>query len=311
MKQFNERRDTLLKIASGELQPWALASRPWLWLLAARHVQDVEHWWTHAELAQEVDLQLLRAMGASEGVYPGPWASPDAPVPWWLPGQWQLLQGLMARALLHMEEHRFSTALVDVQIAMDMTAALAQDGRAAAALTAAEALPMLADLVDRLITAGQDVSVLGTSVRRLPPPRDAAGLVRTARASSARLVQWHAAYAARHAQWEQMREHFDNPEDWPEPVRRPRVSAMSDAAGIVAQLAAVRAVIDPDDHDTLEPEGVFNGPAPQGLTREAVKRAVDAALAEPSPADAFTIPYTPIDPTDAAQATARLRKAVL
>lgn len=311
MKKFNERRDTLLKIASGELQPWALASRPWLWLLTARRVQDVDQWWTHAELAKDIDLQLLHAMGASKGVYPDPWASPDAAIPWWLPGQWKLLEGLIARALLHLDESRYSAALVDVQVAMDMTAVLAQDGRASAALTAADALPMLADLVDRLITAGQDVSVLAASVRQLPPARDAAGLIRSARSSSARLVQWHAEYETQHAQWEQMRSQVDNQGDWPEPVRRPHIVSMSDAAGMVAQLAAVRAVIELEEYVTLEPEGIFSGSAPPGLTLEVIKAAVDAAIAAPSPADTFTIPFAPIDSTGAALATARLRKAVL
>ena len=60
---FQERRALLQRIADGEVEPWESATRPWLWILAARRAaQSDTPWWTDAQVAGEVDLLLLHAM---------------------------------------------------------------------------------------------------------------------------------------------------------------------------------------------------------------------------------------------------------
>jgi hypothetical protein len=314
LKTFKARRDVLERIASGELQPWARSTRPWGWILAARLAQEADgDWWTNEKLADAVDLKVLQAMGATDGVWPEPWDELDAPVPWWLPGQWTLLQGLMARAVAHLDEGRGAVAAIETGIALDIAASLAHDGRCAPSLVAAEVLPTLADLVDRLVIAGQDVSQFASTVKRLPPPRDAAGLQRNARQQSARLIAWRDARKDAYEALKKVRELYGGKMTKAEleSMRRPAMVSVHASTGVVAQLAALRAVLPPEMLTSLEPSGEFAATAPPGLEPAALQAAVEAALAAPAPLEVFTIPFVPIDPTQAADATMRLRHAVL
>ena len=314
LKTFKARRDVLERIASGELQPWARSTKPWGWILAARLTQQREgDWWTDDELADAVDLKVLQAMGATPGVWPEPWDELDAPVPWWLPGQWALLQGLMARAVEHLTEGRGAVAAIETGIALDIAATLADDSRCAPSLVAAEALPALADLVDRLVVAGQDVRQFASIVRRLPPPRDAAGLQRSARQQSARLIVWRDALKDGYEAVRKVRAMYGGEMTEAEraSMRRPALESVHVPAGVVAQLAALRAVLQPEAVTWLEPSGAFGATAPPGLEPAALQMAIDAAMAAPDPLEAFAIPFVPIDPTLAVDATARLRSAVL
>ncbi len=311
METLTERRALLEQIASGELDPWTRAKRPWVWLLTARMIEGVDRWWAQPKLAEQVDDMLLRSLLAEDGVYPPPGEAPTVAIPWWLPGQWQLVQGLLEQARADLAAARPAAAFVEVDLALRMIAALAADGRCAPALVAAEALPMAADLVEALVIAGQDVTALQTAVRALPPARDAAGLGRSARDHMARLTQWQAGWADAMEHWEQMRPHFDDPSQWPKPPFRPVTQPVSDAAGVVAALTAIDAMFD-FEGAFRPPTGTFGADAPLGLQPDVLDRVAAHARDVESPQDeAIALDYVPVDPTAAADATRRLREAVL
>jgi len=309
---FQERRALLQRIADGEVEPWESAARPWLWIHAARRAaQSKTPWWTDAQVADDVDLLLLHAMAARDSLYPEPWGDLDVPVQWWLPGQWNLLQGLFVRAIEHLDAGQAASAAVDVSIAMDITRALADDGRTAPALVAAEALPILAALVDRLVIAGQDVTQFKSLVRRLPSVRNPAGLGAAAQAQAARLKSWQQREQRRLEQWmESKRRGQPDGHAWPAPHVPPVVEIPSHAAGLVAVLTAIRATL-PDDETWNEPVGVFGPDAPPGVHPDVLDAIADQARSFERASEPHVLVVDGVDPGEAAAATQRLRDTVL
>ncbi|MCH2136025.1 MAG: hypothetical protein MK101_05520 [Phycisphaerales bacterium] len=307
---FRERTRVLRAIAEGELEPWERAQRPWLWVLAARRATEGSGaWWLDDDTKSAVQIRLAQAMGASDGRYPESWGEPEAAVPWWLPDQWVLLRGLMAHAATLLEQGRGEAALVDVSLALDITGTLARDGRPAPALVAAEALPMLADLVDGLITARQDVTSLAPLVRRLPRLRNAASLLSTGQHHGSILHERQESRRQRHDHWASKASQLPFESHPTPPTKVPLLVMPRDAAGTVAAYVAMRALSEP--HVGLEPAGVFDVPAPAGVDPTELNDIEQWAQGLTVEGEPHALPAEPVDPSAAADATARLRAAVI
>lgn len=309
---FQERRALLQRIADGEVEPWESATRPWLWILAARRAaQSDTPWWTDAQVAGDVDLLLLHAMAGQDSQYPKPWGDLDVPVQWWLPGQWSLLQGLFVRAIEHLDAGRGASAAVDVTIALDITASLANDGRAAPSLVAAESLPILAGLVDRLVTAGQDATQFASLIRRLPSVRAPAGLGKATQRQAARLQAWQQQNVRQLERWMKANE-SRGPERnaYPMPHVPPVVKIPSHAAGLVAALIAIRATL-PEESSWNEPLGVFGPNAPPGLDPVVLEGIGNQARSFDRSDEPHQLTVDVVDESEAAAATQQLRDAVL
>ena len=310
LASFAERREALRRIAEGEVEPFEGASRTWLWLLAARDVVDHPRWWTNEALAEVVDTQLLRSLGAAEGVWPEPWGEPDVPVPWWMPGQWRLLEGITARALAAVEAGRSAAAMVDVQLALQMIVVSANDGRCAPSVMAAHVLPVLSDLVERLHLSDVDVTPLAPLVRRLPTVRDPAGLIRAFRKQEGRLRTWVDGLEDHHRHIELLRSEADDRSAWPDPQARLVTAPASDAAGLVVSLAAV---MDTQGEPGLdrEPVGDMPATAPACLQQTTWRAAIEAATGDGTAASPLVLQVPSLDPGEAAHAVQRLRDLVL
>ncbi len=309
---FQERLGVLQRIADGEVESWELATRPWLWILAARRAAESKtSWWTDTQIASDVDFLLLHAMAGQDSLYPEPWGDLDVPVQWWLPGQWNLLQGLVAQAIEHLDTGHSASAAVDVTIALDITVSLANDGRTAPALVAAEALPMLAGLVGRLVTAGQDVTQFAPLIRRLPPVRAPAGLGKASLRQTARLRGWQQNKARQLERWMKARESWDSDQiAYPKPHVPVVVEIPSHAAGLVAVLMAIRATL-PDESLWSEPLGVFGPDAPPGLNPAILEGIANKARSFDRSDEPHRLTIDVVDESEAAAATQHLRDAVL
>jgi hypothetical protein len=308
---FQARRATLKRIADGEVAPWEEASRQWLWVLASRHAGRCDGpWWANAQVAGEVDLRLLHAMGGQDGVYPEPWGEVDVPVQWWLPGQWNLLQGLFARAIERLDAGHISSAGVDVAMALEITVSLSNDGRVAPSLVAAASLPIVAALVERLVIAGFNVSSLTSLVRRLPSVRNPAGMGSAAKQQAARLKAWMQRCQEHYAFWIG-RSKLGPGTDYagPAPFVTPIMVIDANAGGVIAALAAIHSLR--PQRETNEPVGVFETNAPPGLHSGALQTIATKAQTLTRADEPHTLAFEFIDPSEAAVATQQLRDAVL
>ena len=163
-----------------------------LWIRAGRLAEPLGGTWTDSpDDAVAIDALLSQSRDAKRRTYPSPWEDYlEATIPWWLPGQVALLDGLMRRIDVAISSGNASEAVADMEVALLMIAALCEDPRIATSLAAVDALGRIAPLVQRFAaTPSADESTRRALIQRIRavPTRDPAGLQRAALATRDRL----------------------------------------------------------------------------------------------------------------------------
>ena len=163
-----------------------------LWIRAGRLAEPIGGIWTDSpDDAVAIDALLSQSRHAKRRTYPSPWEDYlEATIPWWLPGQLTLLDGLMRRIDVAISSGNASEAVADMEVALLMIAALCEDPRIATSLAAVDALGRIAPLVQRFAaTPSADEATRRALIQliRAVPARDPAGLQRAALATRDRL----------------------------------------------------------------------------------------------------------------------------
>lgn len=163
-----------------------------LWIKAGRLAEPLSGTWIDSpDDAVAIDALLSQSRDAKRRVYPSPWENYlEATIPWWLPGQVAILDGLMRRIDVAISSGNASEAVVDMEVALLMIAALCEDPRIATSLAAVDALGRIAPLVQRFAatpTADESTRRALIQLIRAVPTRDPAGLQRAALATRDRL----------------------------------------------------------------------------------------------------------------------------
>jgi hypothetical protein len=163
-----------------------------LWIRAGRLAEPLSGTWIDSpDDAVEIDALLSQSRGAKRRTYPAPWEDYlEATIPWWLPGQVALLDGLMRRIDVAITSGNASQAVADMEVALLMIAALCEDPRIATSLAASDAMGRISPLVQRFAAtpaADEATRLALITLIRAVPTRDPAGLQRAALATRDRL----------------------------------------------------------------------------------------------------------------------------
>ena len=189
LEDFATCREQLLAIAAGH-DGGVYANAGELWIRAGRLSEPLGAAWIEApDVSPAIDALLLQSLETKRRTYPTPWEDYlEAPVPWWLPGQVAVLDGLIQRIDRNIAGEQAALVLVDLEITLRMLAALAEDPRIGTSMAAVDALTRLTPLMERFAAMADETARRKmTSLVRGIPTRDAAGLQRATHATRERL----------------------------------------------------------------------------------------------------------------------------